>query len=82
MFAIKANKQYKITEDEKEKYVGLGYKIATFEEGKLVFEESEETEEVAELIKERTVLKGQLTKANNRIAELEKELEEAKTEGK
>ncbi len=78
-YAVKANRQYKIAEDEKQKYRDMGYKIAELKDDKLVFEETEETEEtgeVEELIKERTVLKGQLTKANNRISELEKELEE------
>lgn len=81
MFAIKANRQYKIDESEKQKYVNLGYKIAKLENDKLVFDE-EEKEELEEVIKERTVLKGQLTKANNRIAELEAELEKGKEEGK
>lgn len=81
MYAIKANRQYKIDESEKQKYVNLGYKIAKLENDKLVFEESEK-EDLEEVIKERTVLKGQLTKANNRIAELEAELEKGKEEGK
>lgn len=83
MFAIKANRQYKIDESEKQKYVNLGYKIAKLENDKLVFDE-EDKEEIEEVIKERTVLKGQLTKANNRIAELEAELEleKGKEEGK
>lgn len=82
-YAVKANRQYKISEDEKQKYIDMGYKIAEWKDNKLVFEETEEIGEVEELIKERTVLKGQLTKANNRIAELEKELEKAKKgEGK
>lgn len=81
MFAIKANRQYKIDESEKQKYANLGYKIAKLENGKLVFDE-EDKEELEEVIKERTVLKGQLTKANKRIAELEAELEECKEEGK
>lgn len=84
MFAIKANRQYKIDESEKQKYVNLGYKIAKLENDKLVFDEEdkEDKEEIEEVIKERTVLKGQLTKANNRIAELEAELEKGKEEGK
>ena len=81
MFAVKANRQYRITETEKQKFIDRGYKIARLENGKLVFEEPEGTGEVAELIKERTVLKGQLTKANNKIAELEKEIDGLKGEG-
>ena len=81
LYAVKANRQYKIDESEKQKYANLGYKIAKLENGKLVFDE-EDKEELEEVIKERTVLKGQLTKANNRIAELEAELEKGKEEGK
>lgn len=82
MYAVKANKQYKIDETEKQKFIDLGYKIAELKDDKLVFEEVEESGEVEELIKERTVLRGQLTKANNRVEELEKELRETKGEGK
>lgn len=68
MFAIKANRQYKISEDEKQKYIAQGYKIAKLEKGKLVFEEAEteESKEIAEL--------------KARVKELEKELEKSKKE--
>lgn len=83
LYAVKANRQYPVDETEKQKFIDQGYKIAKIEEGKLVFEEEGAKGEVAELIKERTVLKGQLTKANNRIEELEKELAKIKKgEGK
>ena len=36
MFAIKANRQYKIDESEKQKYVNLGYKIAKLENDKQI----------------------------------------------
>lgn len=88
LYAIKGNRQVAIEEHEKKKFIGYGFEIATFENGILEYEEIEEVEnkeleklkeEVEELIKERTTLKGQLTRANNRIEELEKEL---KGEGK
>lgn len=81
-YAVKSNRQYPIDETEKQKFIDLGYKIAELKDDKLVFEEVEESGEVEELIKERTVLRGQLTKANNRVEELEKELRETKGEGK
>ncbi|WP_313758469.1 hypothetical protein [Tissierella sp.] len=66
MYAIKANRQYKISEDEKQKFIDQGYKIAKLEKGKLVFEEveTEESKEIAEL--------------KAKVKELEKELEEVK----
>ncbi|MBU5439493.1 hypothetical protein KQI42_15870 [Tissierella sp. MSJ-40] len=66
MYAVKANRQYKISEDEKQKYIDLGYKIAELKDNKLVFEEveTEESKEIAEL--------------KAKVKELEKELEEVK----
>jgi len=65
MFAIKANRQYKITEDEKQKYIDQGYKIATIVKGKLVFEkvETPESKEIAKLKAEIKRLEGELKKA-------------------
>ncbi|WP_312907225.1 hypothetical protein [Tissierella praeacuta] len=65
MFAIKDNRQYKITEDEKQKFIDRGYKIAELKNDKLVFEEIEtgESKEIAKL--------------EAKVKELEKELEEA-----
>ncbi|HAE92125.1 MAG TPA: hypothetical protein DCG60_05695 [Tissierella sp.] len=65
MYAVKANRQYKISEDEKQKYIDLGYKIAELKDDKLVFEEveTEESKEIAKL--------------EAKVKELEKELEEA-----
>lgn len=62
MYAIKANRQYKITEDEKQKYRNMGYKIAELKDDKLVFEEieTEETKEIAKLKKENEKLKKEL----------------------
>lgn len=70
MYAIKANRQYKISEDEKQRFIDQGYKVAKLEKGKLVFEEveTEETKEIAEL--------------KAKVKELEKELEKTKKEGK
>lgn len=82
LYAVRANRQYPIEETEKQKFIDLGYKIAKLEKGKLMFDEVEAVEgkEVEELKKERTTLKGQLTKANNRIEELEKELKDVYSE--
>ncbi|MCF6461492.1 hypothetical protein [Clostridium sp. Cult3] len=61
-YAIKANRQYKISEDEKQKYRNMGYKIAELKNDKLVFEEieTEETKEIAKLKKENEKLKKEL----------------------
>lgn len=76
-YAIKANRQYKITEDEKQKFVDQGYKIAKLVKGKLVQEEvgKEESKEVAKL-------KADYEKLKSEHDELRKELEELKGEGK
>jgi len=62
MFAIKANRQYRISEDEKQKYINMGYRIAELKDNKLVFEEieTEETKEIAKLKKENEMLKKEL----------------------
>lgn len=62
MFAIKANRQYRISEDEKQKYINMGYKIAELKDNKLVFEEieTEEAKEIAKLKKENEKLKKEL----------------------
>lgn len=49
LYAMKGNRQYKIAEDEKEKFIGQGYKIAKLVENELVFEEVE-TEDSKEII--------------------------------
>lgn len=65
MYAVKANRIYKISEDEKQSFIDKGYKIAELKNGKLVYEkvESEEGKEIAKL--------------EAKVKELEKELEEA-----
>ena len=62
MFAIKANRQYRISEDEKQKYINMGYRIAELKDSKLVFEEieTEEAKEIAKLKKENEKLKKEL----------------------
>ena len=70
MFAVKANRQYKISEDEKQKYIDRGYKIATLEKGKLVFEKVETPES------------KEIDKLKVEVKRLETELEKAKGEGK
>lgn len=64
MYAIKANRQYKITEDEKQKYRSMGYRIAELKDDKLVFEkvETKEDKRIAELEKENKELKKELDK--------------------
>jgi len=69
-YAVKANRQYKIEEDEKQKYINLGYKLAKLENGKLVFE------------KEETAESKEITKLKTKIKELEAELKKAKEESR
>jgi len=70
LYAIKANRQYKIEEDEKQKYINMGYKLAKLENGKLTFE------------KEETPESKEITKLKTKIKELEAELKKAKEESK
>lgn len=64
LYAVKANRQYKIEEDEKQKYINIGYKIAELKGNKLVFEEieTEEAKEIARLKKENEKLRKELEK--------------------
>ena len=64
MYAVKANRIYKITEDERQKYIDMGYRIAELKDKELVFEEveTEEAKEVAKLKKENEKLKKELEK--------------------
>lgn len=61
LYAVKANRQYVISEEEKQKYINLGYKIAKLEKGKLVIEEveTEESNKIAELKEEIKALKSE-----------------------
>jgi cell division protein FtsB len=62
LLAIKANREYKITEDEKQKYINMGYKIAKLEEDKLIYEkvETKEDKKIVELEKENEKLKKEI----------------------
>jgi len=59
LYAVKANRQYKIAEDEKQKYRNMGYRIAELKDDKLVFEkvETKEDKRIAELEKENKELR-------------------------
>lgn len=62
LFAMKDNRQTKITEDEKQKFRDRGYKIATLKGKDLVYEviETEETKEIAELKEKLVALEAEL----------------------
>lgn len=64
MYAVKANRIYKITEDERQKYIDMGYRIAELKDKELVFEEveTEEAKELAKLKKENEKLRKELEK--------------------
>lgn len=84
MFAIKDNRQYKITEDEKQKYINLGYKIAELKNDKLVFEEieTEESKEIAALREENETLKAELEEYKKVQEEEPEKAKKTKGEGK
>lgn len=84
MYAVKANRQYKISEDEKQKFIDQGYKIAKLEDGNLVFEEieTEETKEIVRLEKENKKLKKELEKLNAELNKDNEKEEKKKGEGK
>ena len=77
MFAIKANRQYKILPEDKQKYIGLGYRIAELEKGKLVFEEVE-TPESKEIVK----LKAEVKRLEAELQKDKLKSEKPKGEGK
>lgn len=79
LYAIKDNREYKITEDEKQKYIDQGYKIAKLEKGKLVFEEvkTEEVKELEELKAKYEALKAEFNALQKKEA-AGKEPEKAK----
>ena len=83
MYAIKANRQQKITEDEKQRYIDLGYKIAELKDGKLVFKEveTEESKELKKLKAENEALKAELDEYKKVQEESEKG-KKTKGEGK
>lgn len=62
LYAMKGNRQYKIEEDEKQKFIDRGYRIAELKDGKLAFQEveTEESKEIAKLKAENKALKAEL----------------------
>lgn len=62
MFAMKGNRQYKIEDDEKQKFIDRGYRIAELKDGKLAFQEveTEESKEIVKLKAENRALKAEL----------------------
>jgi len=66
VYVEKDNRQYHVTEDEKQKYIDAGYRVGRLEGKKLVFDkvETEETKEI--------------TKLKAKVVELEKELKATK----
>lgn len=72
MIAVKANKEYRIDEQDKEKYLADGWDILDddFEVIEKASNDNSEKiaeleEEIAELKKENATLKGQITKLKN-----------------
>lgn len=83
LFAMKGNRQTKITEDEKEKFIKAGFKIAKLEKNKLVFEEvkTEEAKEIEELKAENKALKSEIAELKNQEAAEEEPEKAKKTKG-
>ncbi len=78
LLAIKSNRQYKITEDERQKYVEAGYRIATLKGGNLVFEKIETKED--KLIAELEARVKELEAKNAELADELKKAQEAPEE--
>jgi len=76
LYAMKDNRQYKITEDEKQKFIDNGYRIASLVKNKLVFEEAEKPEELTKEIKaleaENETLKAEKEALQAELEELKK----------
>ena len=84
-YAMKNNKQVKITEDEKQKFINQGYKIAKLNDGKLEFEEieTEESKAIEKLKEEIEALKTELESSKESKKDKKvKEYKEDKEEGK
>ena len=82
LYAMKGNRQTKIAEDEKQKFIDQGYKIAELKDNELVFEEieTEESKEMAKLKAESKALKAELKALKEPKKEDKKE--DKKEEGK
>lgn len=75
LYAQKDNRQYPITEDEKQTYINQGYRIASLEGDRLVFEKQKP--------KDLTIvnsLKEQLKKIGSENKDLKAELKEIKSQ--
>lgn len=83
LYAMKGNRQYKITEDEKQKFIDRNYSIAKLENNELVFEEieTEESKELERLKEEIEALKAELEEYKKAQEESEK-TKKTKGEGK
>lgn len=83
LFAMKGNRQTKITEDEKEKFIKAGFKIAKLEKNKLVFEEvkTEEAKEFEELKAKYEALKSEIAELKKQEAADEEPEKAKKTKG-
>ncbi len=84
MFAVKANKIYEITKDEKQKFIDRGYEIAELKDGKLAFEEveTEESKEIAKLKSELKKLEKELEAYKKAQEEESEKAKKTKGEGK
>ena len=74
LYAMKGNRQYKITEDEKQKFIDRNYKIAKLENNELVFEEieTEGSKEIAKLEADYEKLKIEYNKLLEKLEEYKK----------
>lgn len=82
LYAVRGNKQLKISESDRQRYLNLGYDIAKEEEGKLEIEQHAPSKTVSyaryeKLEQENETLKEQLVAANKTVKELEKKLKDA-----
>jgi phage host-nuclease inhibitor protein Gam len=84
LYAMKGNRQYKITEDEKQKFIDRNYKIAKLENNELVFEEieTEESKELERLKEEIEALKAELEEYKKAQEEESEKAKKTKGEGK
>ncbi len=80
MFAVKANRQYAITEDEKTKFISRGYKIARLVDGNIVIDkvETKETKQIKKLEEKIAELETALIAEKTKVKE---KVENKKTQG-
>lgn len=82
LYAVRGNKQLKIEETDRRKYLSLGYDIAKEEDGKLEIVQHAPSKTVSyaryeKLENENAELKAQLAAANKKVKELEKKSKDA-----